>query len=113
MLARLDRYSKAHARDLRESGDTGTLSRNVIRVFSRFYKCYIRRSGWKEGHWGFPDCVMCRALSIAVVSESAVGRIVNERKPSGWYLLDSRNDQRYSGGNPDHEITIILILHSG
>ncbi len=53
MLARLDRYSAAHACDLRQSGDTGTLHRNVIRVFSRFYKCYIRRRGWREGHWGF------------------------------------------------------------
>ena len=53
MLARLDRYSAARARDLRESGDTGTLPRNVMRVFSRFYKCYFRRRGWREGHWGF------------------------------------------------------------
>ncbi len=53
MLARLDRYSTAHALDLRETGETGTLARNVLRVFSRFYKCYARRGGWREGHWGF------------------------------------------------------------
>ena len=53
MLGRLDRYSAARARDLRESGNVGTLRRNVLRVFSRFYKCYIRRGGWREGHWGF------------------------------------------------------------
>ena len=58
MLARLDRYTKAGAMDLRDSGDIGTLPRNVLRVFSRFYKCYVRRSGWREGHWGFLIALM-------------------------------------------------------
>ena len=53
MLARLDRYSTAHALDLRDAGEIGTLARNVLRVFSRFYKCYARRGGWREGQWGF------------------------------------------------------------
>ena len=58
MLARLDRYTRAGALDLKDSGDIGTLPRNVIRVFSRFYKCYVRRGGWKEGHWGFLIALM-------------------------------------------------------
>jgi len=53
MLRRLDRYSSARARDLRESGDIGSLANNVRRFFSRFYKCYVGRKGYREGGWGF------------------------------------------------------------
>ncbi len=52
MIARLDRYTAARALDLKESGEIGTLPRNVMRVFSRFWKCYVRRGGWREGRWG-------------------------------------------------------------
>lgn len=53
MIARLDRYTAQRARDLRQSGQIGTLGRNVGRVFSRFYKCYVLRKGYREGGWGF------------------------------------------------------------
>ena len=53
MFARLDRYTAARARDLRASGETGSPWRNVLRVFSRFWKCYVVRGGWREGGWGF------------------------------------------------------------
>jgi glycosyltransferase involved in cell wall biosynthesis len=53
MIARLDRYSTARAADLRQSGDIGTLGANIRRIFSRFWKCFIARKGYKEGAWGF------------------------------------------------------------
>lgn len=53
MIARLDRYTAQRARDLRQSGQIGTLRRNVGRFFSRFYKCYVLRKGYREGGWGF------------------------------------------------------------
>lgn len=53
MLHRLDRYTTANAADLRESGDIGSFARNVRRIFSRFYKCYVGRKGYREGHYGF------------------------------------------------------------
>jgi len=53
MIRRLDRYTTARARDLRESGDIGSYPANVRRIFSRFYKCYIRRRGYREGPYGF------------------------------------------------------------
>ncbi len=52
MIGRLDRYSSARARDLRESGINETLRHNLLRVFGRFYKCYVRRRGYREGLWG-------------------------------------------------------------
>jgi glycosyltransferase involved in cell wall biosynthesis len=53
LLARLDRYTTAHAKDLRESGDIGSYRRNVRRIFTRFWKCYVGRRGYREGPYGF------------------------------------------------------------
>ena len=53
MLRRLDRYTTAHARDLRDGGEIGSYSRNLRRIFSRFWKCYIGRRGYREGPYGF------------------------------------------------------------
>ncbi len=53
MLHRLDRYSSARAQDLRASGEVGGLPRNLRRVVTRFYKCYIIRRGYREGAYGF------------------------------------------------------------
>jgi len=61
MLLRLDRYTSAHAEDLRESGDIGSFAHNLRRIASRFCKCYIGRKGYKEGQWGFL-IAMCAAL---------------------------------------------------
>jgi len=52
MLQRLDRYSALHAQDLIDSGDIGTLRKNVLRIFGRFWKCFVRRKGYKEGGLG-------------------------------------------------------------
>jgi glycosyltransferase involved in cell wall biosynthesis len=55
MLRRLDRYSTARAEDLRESGDLSgeSFARNLRRLFSRFFKCYVARRGYREGGYGF------------------------------------------------------------
>ncbi len=52
MLARLDRYSTARAKDLRESGDIGSYRRNLRRIATRFWKCYVARRGYREGPYG-------------------------------------------------------------
>mgnify|MGYP003625103762 FL=1 len=53
MICRLDSYSTARAADLRESGDIGTFANNFRRIFSRFYRCFVARKGYKEGGMGF------------------------------------------------------------
>lgn len=58
MLLRLDRYSTARARDLRASGDIGSFANNLRRLFSRFFKCYFGRKGYKEGYYGFLIALM-------------------------------------------------------
>jgi len=53
MIKRLDNYSSARARDLRDAGETwGSTASNVRRLFSRFFKCYISRKGYREGGYG-------------------------------------------------------------
>jgi len=53
MIRRLDRYTTARAADLRAAGDIGRFSSNIRRIFSRFYKCYVGRKGYREGPYGF------------------------------------------------------------
>lgn len=53
MIRRLDSYSTAKARDLRDSGETwGSTANNVRRLASRSFKCYVSRKGYREGGYG-------------------------------------------------------------
>ena len=61
MLRRLDRYTSARAQDLRDSGDIGSYARNLRRIPSRFWKCYVGRKGYREGPYGFL-IALCAAL---------------------------------------------------
>jgi glycosyltransferase involved in cell wall biosynthesis len=64
MLSRLDRYTTARAADLRASGDIGTFAANVRRIFSRFWKCYVARRGYREGPYGFLIALMAGLYPI-------------------------------------------------
>lgn len=64
MIRRLDRYTTAHALDLRDAGIPETFGRNVRRMFARFYKCYVRRKGYREGRWGFLLALMAALYPI-------------------------------------------------
>ncbi|HEX4709441.1 glycosyltransferase family 2 protein [Phenylobacterium sp.] len=58
VLRRLDRYTQLRAQDLREhGGKTGAMD-NVWRGLRRFWKCYVKRGGWKEGGWGLLIALM-------------------------------------------------------
>ena len=61
MLQRLDRYTSAHAQDLRDSGKIGSYGRNLGRIASRFWKCYVIRKGYREGPHGLLIAI-CAAL---------------------------------------------------
>ncbi len=52
-IRRFDAYTTARAKDLRDSGDVGSGLNNVRRIFSRFWRCYVRAKGWREGGHGF------------------------------------------------------------
>lgn len=61
MLQRLDHYTTLHARDLRDGGDIGSYGHNLRRIFSRFWKCYVARRGYREGPYGFA-IALCAGL---------------------------------------------------
>jgi glycosyltransferase involved in cell wall biosynthesis len=52
MIHRFDRYTQSRAEDLRAKGIPETLGHNLRRIFSRFFKCYVLRKGYKEGKYG-------------------------------------------------------------
>ena len=57
LLHRLNRYTSLSALDIRAKAQTTGVKegygKNIRRLFSRFYKCYIRHKGYREGKWGF------------------------------------------------------------
>ena len=62
MIRRLDNYSTAKARDLRDRGETwGSFANNLRRMVTRFFKCYVRRKGYREGGYGLIIAV-CASL---------------------------------------------------
>jgi glycosyltransferase involved in cell wall biosynthesis len=52
VFRRLDRYTDLRAQDLREHGGKTGVADNARRGLQRFWKCYVKRGGWKEGGWG-------------------------------------------------------------
>ena len=61
MLARLDRYTTARALDLIDKHEIGSTANNFRKIFSRFWKCYIARKGYREGAYGLAIAI-CGAL---------------------------------------------------
>ncbi|HEX3366625.1 glycosyltransferase family 2 protein [Phenylobacterium sp.] len=58
VFRRLDRYTDLKAQDLREHGGKMGIADNVWRGLRRFWKCYVKRRGWKEGGWGLMIAMM-------------------------------------------------------
>jgi len=61
MLMRLDRYTSNRARDLVEKQEIGSFPNMVRKIFSRFWKCYVGRRGYRENGYGFV-IALCAAL---------------------------------------------------
>jgi glycosyltransferase involved in cell wall biosynthesis len=58
VVRRLDRYTDLKAQDLREHGGKIGVLDNARRGAQRFWKCYVRRGGWREGGWGLLISIM-------------------------------------------------------
>jgi glycosyltransferase involved in cell wall biosynthesis len=52
MVARLNRYSSLAALDAADAGERPRIARAVRRMFSRFWKAYVSRRGYREGPYG-------------------------------------------------------------
>ena len=64
MIKRLDSYTTAKAKDLRDNPDNVGYIRNIRRIFSRFFKCYVSRKGYREGKYGFLIALMAGLYPI-------------------------------------------------
>ena len=53
LFKKLDSYSSSKAIDLQNSRSSENLLKNIRRIFSRFWKCFILRKGYKEKEIGF------------------------------------------------------------
>jgi len=58
LIIKLDNYSTARAIDLKESKTSESLLKNIRRLFSRFWKCFFLRKGYKEKKVGFVIAVV-------------------------------------------------------
>jgi len=74
MILRLDRYTTARAADLRASGDIGGLGSNVRRMFSRFWKCFVARKGYREGAYGFLIALMAGLYPVLSYLKASLER---------------------------------------
>lgn len=61
MLRRFDRYTTACAQDMADRGEFGAFPNMVRKIFSRFWKSYVARKGYKEGGIGVVTA-LCAAL---------------------------------------------------
>jgi glycosyltransferase involved in cell wall biosynthesis len=52
MIARLNRYTDLAALDALERGTVPSLGASLRRIFSRGWKSYVARRGYREGAWG-------------------------------------------------------------
>ena len=53
MFNKLNSYSEARAKDLLDPKIDENLTMNIRRLFSRFWKCYFLRKGYREKKYGF------------------------------------------------------------
>ena len=67
MIRRLDRYTELRARDLVDENRVGSLGSAAFRGLRRFWKCYVRRKGYREGHYGVLIAVMAGLFAFLSV----------------------------------------------
>ena len=83
MLDRFKRYTALHAIDLRGRPDERLLSL-AVRAAGRFFKCYVRRKGYREGEWG----VLIALLAALYPLVSALRARLEPGKDVGAFAKD-------------------------
>ena len=64
LFEKLNSYSSARAKDLRDFKNNESLIKNLRRIFSRFWKCYIIRKGFKEKELGLVIAIIAGLYPI-------------------------------------------------
>jgi glycosyltransferase involved in cell wall biosynthesis len=100
MLRRLDRYTSARAQDLRDSGDIGSYARNLRRIPSRFWKCYVGRKGYREGPYGFLIALCAALYPILSYLKARLEPIPAESKETVTPAQTGVQELQGQGGSP-------------
>jgi glycosyltransferase involved in cell wall biosynthesis len=66
MIRRLDHYTDLAAEDAVEQGNVPGLGRSLRRIFSRGWKSYVARRGYREGSWGIALALVSAIYPILV-----------------------------------------------
>ncbi len=74
MIRRLDRYTDLAALDAVEQGSVPGLGHSLRRVFSRGWKSYIARRGYREGAWGVALALMSALYPLLIYLKVATRR---------------------------------------
>jgi len=82
VLRRLDRYTDLKAQDLREHGGKTGVADNAWRGLRRFWKCYVKRGGWREGGWGLLISMMAGLYPLLSALRAELDRPAGEAKPA-------------------------------
>ena len=77
MIRRFDRYTESNAKQLISKGNQDGFWNNFRRIFSRFFKCYVQRKGFKEGSYGFLNALFAGLYPI--VSYLKAKEIIEQR----------------------------------
>jgi len=80
MLRRLDRYTDLAAEDALERGPVPGLARSVRRVFSRAWKSYVARRGYREGAWGVALAMLSGLYPLLIYLKFATQRRADQQK---------------------------------
>jgi glycosyltransferase involved in cell wall biosynthesis len=78
MMRRLDRYTELRALDLIDKGRICSLPSAAFRGVRRFWKCYVRRKGYREGLWGVLIALMAGLFAFLSVLRARL--ILAERR---------------------------------
>lgn len=66
MMRRLDRYTDLAAQDAVEQGKMPALGPSLRRIFSRAWKSYVARRGYREGAWGVALALMSAIYPLLI-----------------------------------------------
>ena len=64
LFSKLNSYSTANKKDLKDHNNNESFIRNFRRIFSRFWKCYFLRKGFKEKELGLVIAIIAGLYPI-------------------------------------------------
>jgi hypothetical protein len=79
MVARVNRYTDLAALDAIEAEKVPSLAASLRRVFSRAWKSYVARKGYREGSWGVALAFLAAIYPLLVHLKAATRK---EQPPS-------------------------------